>query len=318
MNIKHIKLSWVLCLALLGTPYVGLKAQQSGCVTPMMILVPEQTDPLGPTAQAELEAKLRQAVTRYGIEGGAKFANFCIVANIIEGQKEVIAGKRPLVTLTFDLEIFVGNNYTGEKFAATSIRLNGSGNNENKAYTAALRSINANNNALQSFLRDAKKKVDEYYATQIPVIISQAKAFALRHEYEEALCLLASVPTCAGAYGDVEDTMVEVFQQFVDYDCAMKVSKARAIWNAGQNREAAELAGAYLAAIDPSAACWGDALVLANQIHDRIGDDWEFYKEMQRAEVDLEKARIEAMRAIGVAYGQNQKANTISEHWIVR
>lgn len=291
---------------------------QNDCIIPMMVFVPEQAEEIPATAHNTLESKLRQMVTQNGMEGGAKFSNFCVVANTTEGSKEILSGTRPLVTLTVDLELFVGNNYTGEKFASTSVTINGAGRNEAKAYSAAFSSVGSNNAQIQKFLKDAKRKVNEYYETQVPNIIAQAKGFAIRREYEEALCLLTSVPTCCSKYNLVEKCMLDIYQEYVDFDCAVKVNKARAIWNASQDKEGAALAGAYLASIDPASSCWDDALALAEQIRKRVGDDWEFAKELQRDAVALEKARIEAIRAIGVAYGENQKALTVRENWLVR
>ena len=132
---------------------------QDDCIIPMMVLVPEQVDTLAPMAQNKLESKLRQIVTQNGMDGGAGFANFSIIANLVEDSKEVLSGLRPLVTITTDLELFVGNNYTGEKFASTAITLNGAGRNESKAYTAAFGTINTANQQIQRFLKDAKKKI---------------------------------------------------------------------------------------------------------------------------------------------------------------
>lgn len=300
-----------LCVSLLA------KAQND-CVIPMMVFVPQQVDSLTPMAQNKLETKMRQMVTMSGMEGGASFSNFCIVANLIEGSKEVTSGLHPLVAVTSDLELYVGNNYTGEKFASTSITLNGAGRNESKAYTSAFGNINTGNPQIQKFMKDAKQKVVQYYETQVPKIISQARGFAIRREYEEALCLLTSVPVCCSKYADVEQCMFEIYQQYVDYDCTVKVSKARAVWNASQDKEGAALAGAYLASIDPASSCWDDALALAETIRERIGDNWEFSKELMRDSVTLEKAKIDAIKAIGVAFGQNQKAQTVRENWIVR
>lgn len=307
----------IFSLAMLLACHISAFAQNN-CVIPMMVFVPEQAEEIPATAQNTLESKLRQMVTQNGMEGGAKFSNFCIVANTTEESKEVLSGTRPLVTLTVNLELFVGNNYTGEKFASTSVTINGAGRNEAKAYSAAFTSVGSNNAQIQKFLKDAKRKVNEYYETQVPYIITQAKGFAIRREYEEALCLLTSVPTCCSKYKMVEKCMLEIYQEYVDFDCTVKVNKARAIWNASQNQEGAFLAGAYLVSIDPASSCWDDALALAEQIRKRIGDDWEFTKEIQRDVVELEKARIEAIRAIGVAYGQNQKALTVRENWFVR
>ena len=291
---------------------------QSDCVIPMMVLVPQQVDSLAPMAQSKLESLLRQIVTQNGMDGGAQFANFSIVANLVEGSMEVTSGLRPLVTLTSELELYVGNNYTGDKFASTSIVISGAGKNKSKAYSAAFGGINKNNKQIQKFLKDAKRKINEYYDTQIPAILSQARSFSIRCEFEEALCLLTSVPTCCNRYPEVEHCMLEIYQQYVDYDCVVKVNKARAIWYANQDKESAALAGAYLASVHPDSSCREDVLDLIESIRTRIGDDWEFSKELMRNSVILEEAKIEAIRAIGVAFGQNQKALTIRENWFVR
>ena len=89
------KMIWMLVWMLAG----GLAAKaQSDCVIPMMVLVPDQVEELAPIAENKLESKLRQVVTKNGMDGGARFSNFCIVANMVEGDKEVTSGVRPLVT----------------------------------------------------------------------------------------------------------------------------------------------------------------------------------------------------------------------------
>lgn len=291
---------------------------QNNCQIPLMVFVPEQTTEIPIVAQQTLETRLRQIVTQNGMEGGARFANFCIVAHTSEGSKEVISGTRPLITLTIELELYIGNNYTGEKFASTSVILKGAGRNEAKAYSTAFASLNANNPEIQKYLKEAKNKINRYYETQLQNILTQANGYANRHEFEEALCLLTSVPSCCNGYDKVEQCMLNVFQSYIDFDCATKVNKARTVWMASQDKEGATLAGAYLAAIDPSSSCWDDALAVEEQIRKRMGDDWEFAKELQRDAVKLEQSRIDAIKAIGVAYGENQKAVTIRENWLVR
>ena len=291
---------------------------QEDCAIPLMVFVPEQSEAIPFTAQSTLETRMRQMITLGGMEGGSDFAYFSLVANTIESSKEVLSGIRPLVTINVELELFVGNNFTGEKFTSTSIMLKGAGRNEAQAYNAAFQSINSQNKDVQQFLSMAKKKIKQYYDTQATAIVNQARAYAVRQEYEDALCLLASIPTCSARYGEVEKAILDIFQNYVDYDCAVKVQKARTIWAATQNPAGAAQAGAYLAAVNPASSCYGDAIALVDAIRLRVGDDWEFSKELQRDAVMLEKARIEAARAIGVAYGNNQKAMTISEHWMVR
>lgn len=289
------------------------------CEIPLMtqVLDPQNFD-IPMSSLNVLESRLSQALTMDGVVGGAPYSQFCVVAQVNPIQSEAISGLQKTYMVAFNLDLFVGSIATGEKFLSSSIRLKGAGTSTDRAYTTAFNSINVNNKQFQDFVKKAKQKIIAYYDSQLNSIISRAKALCVTQDYEEALCLLSSVPTCCNGYNQVETLLASTFQSFVNYDCAVKVNKARAIWNATQNERGAMLAGAYLAAINPSSACNSDALILAEQIRSRVGDDWEFYKELKRESVNIEKARIEAARAIGVAYGENQKANTIRENWMVR
>lgn len=309
---KRIIFSILLCAGL------SKVCAQADCVIPMTVLVPEQNTELSSNAKTTLESKIRQLVTQNGMEGGVKFSNFSIVACVTENNKEILSGLRPLTALSLNLELFVGNNFTGEKFASATIALSGSGSTPQKAYSNAFAKINSTNRELVSFLTNAKKKVLAYYESHLPNIIRQADSYSVKREYEEALCLLSSVPACCNNYNDIEKAMLNIWQKYVNYDCAIKLAKARAVWNAGQDKESALLAGAYLSTIDPASSCYGEVKALSDDIYKLIGDEWDFYKELIRGEVALEQSRIDAMRAIGVAYGQNQKTKNISEHWIVK
>ena len=56
----------------------------------------------------------------------------------------------------------------------------------------------------------------------------------------------------------------------------------------------------------PDASCYGDAMALYKEIKGKVLDDWKFEMKKYQDGVDLEKARINAMRDIGVAYGSHQ------------
>ena len=311
---KKIVLTW----ALLALSTLGIRAQEQ-CEFPLMIIIPDQTIELSPMAQTQLTSKIRQAVTLNGMAGGANYSNFCIKANLVEISKQATSGLRPLLTVTTSLELVVENTRSGEKFSSTAVNLSGAGKNDKMAYMAAVSSLNPQNTALQSFMTSAKKKILAYYEGQTNNIIRQAKTLSTQQDFEQALYLLTSIPTCISKYDAVEAAIQSTFQAFVDQDCTAKINKARHAWNASQDREGAKIAGAYLAAINPAAQCYDDAMELADEIRQRIGEEWEwakdlkeFGKEMARSQVELEKMRIEAARAIGEAYAENQQPTNIT------
>ena len=270
-----------------------------------------------PEASAEaLHAKLSQAITVDGVEAG-RFSQFALVAQIDEVQEEVIPGVRQQYLKVISLNLSVCNAETGDKFATKSLTLKGAGTSADRAFNAAFSKLQEED-AIASLVGSAKDKIIAYYNAQIGNILSRSKSCCMKKQYEEALCLLAAVPTCCQDYGSVQKELAAVFQQYVDYDCSEKVLRARAIWAASQTRDSAIMAGAYLSAVSPAASCVDEVVVLMAQIQDRMGDDWQLEKELVRGSLSLEAARIEAARAIGVAYGQNQKAQTYNEHLIVR
>ena len=314
---KKIVLTWVL----LALSALGIRAQGQ-CEFPLTIVIPDQTVELSPMAQSQLISKIRQAVTLNGMTGGTRYSNFCIVANLVETSKNMTSGLRPLVTVTTGLELSVSNTRTGDSFGSTYINLSGAGQNAKLAYMASVSSLNPQNTALQSFLKATKKKIMSYYDGQTNNIIRQAKTLSSKQDFEQAMYLLSSIPTCINNYDAVEAAILSTFQTFVNQDCTSKINKARQAWNASQDREGAKIAGAYLAAINPGAQCYDDAMELADEIRERIGEEWEwakdlkdFGKEMARSQVELEKMRIEAARAIGEAYAENQPDVTINQNY---
>ena len=315
---KKIVLTWVL----LALSALGIRAQGQ-CEFPLTIVIPDQTVELSPMAQSQLISKIRQAVTLNGMTGGTRYSNFCIVANLVETSKNMTSGLRPLVTVTTGLELSVSNTRTGDSFGSTYINLSGAGQNAKLAYMASVSSLNPQNTALQSFLKATKKKIMSYYDGQTNNIIRQAKTLSSKQDFEQAMYLLSSIPTCINNYDAVEAAILSTFQTYLTQDCTAKINKARQAWNASQDREGAKIAGAYLATINPAAQCNDEATELADEIHERIGEEWEwakdlkeFGKEMARSQVELEKMRIEAVRAIGEAYAENQQPEVLIQQHI--
>ena len=315
---KKMVLTW----ALLALSTLGIRAQ-SQCEFPLTIVIPDQAVELSPMAVTQLTSKIRQAVTLNGMTGGTRYSNFCIVANLVETSKHMTGGLRPLVAVTTGLELSISNTRSGDSFGSTYVNLSGAGQNDKLAYMASISSLNPQNTALQSFLKATKKKIVAYYENQTNNIIRQAKSLSTKQDFEQAMYLLTTIPTCISNYDAVEDAILSTFQTFVDQDCTSKINKARQAWNASQDRDGAKIAGAYLAAINPTAQCFDEAEELADEIKERIGEEWEwakdlkeFGKEMARSQVELEKMRIEAARAIGEAYAENQPDITINQNYI--
>jgi len=95
------------------------------------------------------------------------------------------------------------------------------------------------------------------------------------------------------------------------------LARARAVWAAGQGQVEALEAGNILAAIDPEAACYDEAVGLANEIKKQVHKDLDFEMREKHADaVELEELRIKAVHDIGVAYGRGQQPQTTNLTWL--
>ena len=285
---------------------------------PMTLYVYDGSGDIPEYSLNRLQLKLQELIAAEGINGDANYATFALCAAPAIVSKNVITGVRPTVAMSVEVYLFIGNNLTEEKMASTIITLNGAGTNENQAISSALGSLSRSDSRFSSFMKNGKNKIIRYYDSQAPQLILQARNYATQRQYDRALWLLSSIPTFCSSYDSVQSAMLDIWKSYVDYTGEQNLAKARSIWISTQNREGAARAAEYLSQIYPDAACYGSALALADSIQDRIGDEWNFMKIMYRDGVDLEFAKIEAARAVGIAYGDHQQPITYNEHWFVR
>lgn len=177
--------------------------------------------------------------------------------------------------------------------------------------------------SLKSFIQDANAKIINYYNEQGDNIIKQAQLLAKAKKYDEALFQLALIPNvCEVPYQKALIAADAIYQKYIDDLAQKNLAKARAIWNAGQNAEAAAEAGQYLAEILPDASCYAQAEALAKEIGARVSSDIDYARNLLATELEreykTEGARVKAWRDVGVAFGNNQQATTYSPNWIVR
>ena len=89
------------------------------------------------------------------------------------------------------------------------------------------------------------------------------------------------------------------------------LTRARALWAAGQDQNTAYEVCSLLAQIDPDAACYADAAKLMTEVKRQVRSDIDFeMRQKYNDQVKIERERIAAIRAIGVAYGKGQQPTT--------
>ena len=215
-----------------------------------------------------------------------------------------------------EMNLYIVDAYAKTIFSSTSFTVKGLGETENKCYLNAITRMPLQTPQIAKFVQEGKEKIIAYYDHEGEQLIKKAKFFAKQKKYDEALYWVALIPQQSKHYDAALATGLEIYQQYLDNECNINLAAARSEWAAQQNAVGAAAAGEYLAKILPDAGCYGDAMALYKEIKGKVLDDWKFEMKIYQDGVDLEKQRIEAARAIGVAYGEHQPNKEVNIDFI--
>ena len=275
-------------------------------------------------AKNQLEIKLKQIASKYGMAGTAANPRFILTASVSITTKDIVAGPPQMIAQNMDITLFVGDAIENKVYANISITSKGVGTNENKAFIDAIKQINIQSKDLKAFLEDAKTKIVSYYATQCDFIINKAEALKGQEAYDEALYNLALVPDiCKECYFKCLNEMSIVYDLKINSEGKKLLDKAITTWAANPNQEGANEATEFIKQINPKAKCIPDASKLLKSINsklivdekERLRKEEEYEKRQQIIDAEnakqqaiLEKERINAYRQIAVEYAKNQPA----------
>ncbi|GAA4972698.1 hypothetical protein [Algibacter aquimarinus] len=271
--------------------------------------IPLQMESIPQSAKKMLENKLNQIITSKGIGSDSYNSRFIITPNIIVLTKDVVPSAPPKVALNLEVTFYIGDGIEGTLFTSETVSAKGVGTNENKAYIAAIRQLKPKSPILQSFVKNGKKRVIEYYNNNCGLVLKKVDALSAQNKYEEALAALAAVPETSSCFNKIKNKISPIYIKAINVGCKRKLNEASSIWAANQDLNAANEAGAILATIEPQASCFSEVKALYQNISERIkakellDRDWQY----KLRELDVEISSIQAARDVGVAYGLNQQ-----------
>lgn len=273
-------------------------------------------------AKSQLEIKLKQIATNYGMAGSVANPRFIITANISITTKDIVAGPPQKIAQNMDITIFIGDAIENKIFANIVISISGVGTNENKAFIDAIKQINTKNKKIETFLEEAKTKIVAYYSTQCDFINQKAIALKQQEKYSEAIYTLAQIPeVCKECYFKALNEMAVIYDLKINADGKARLSEAKAIWSANPNNEGAQKAINLIMQIKPQAKCYTEASALLTTMNTKIIADekerlrkqeeydkrqQEINAENNKQQAEIEKQRINAYREVAVEYAKNQ------------
>ena len=250
--------------------------------------------------------KMNKLVSKDGLS--SNYSRFIMWPRVDELSLEPTSTVPVMYVAELDVTFYIGDNITQTIYGQVNFTVEGVDRKSEKAKYKALKNIKSTNSECVGLLKQAKEKIIEFYNSNCDFIIKEAHTLAKANKHDAAIYKLTSVPNvCKECYDQCMDAVGPIYQQKIDRDCQMKLSKAEGIWNASQDMRAAKEAGYILSTIEPGAACFKKAFSLSKKIEKKVSEidkrEWEYILTDQSQESE----RIQAIRDIGVAYGENQE-----------
>lgn len=271
------------------------------------------------SADKVLETKLKNLISAAGFASSAN-TRFILTAHVTTLTEDVTATAPPQYAYTLSFNLYFGDGVSGNLYSSADFETKGVGTSKEKAYQMALKALNPRNPEFKKMIVDGEQKVIEYYNANGNAIIQEAQTLANNQQYDDALWVLDEIPSvCTDLYQRANELKMSFYQKLIAEEGAKALAEARAAWNAGQDREAANRAGAILATINPQSPAYSEAVALSNQIAARVKAlderEWNYKLQEQKNAADIQKAQIKAIRDIGVAKAQNQPKTIYKVYW---
>lgn len=272
--------------------------------------IPYEMAEVPASARQILETKLGQMITKNGISDVSYNSRFIITPNVSVMSKDVVGTAPPKIVLNLDITLYIGDGVNGTLYTSKSFNVKGVGSNETKAYIAAIKNMRTNGDGVQTFVSEGKQKIIDFFNNNCELIQKEANTLANQNRFEEALGLLVNVPVNSTCYDKVGNSLKSMYKKTIDRDCQLQLAQATAIWNANQDMDAANEAGAILANIEPTSSCYSSVRSLFSKIESRVKTlsdrPWEYKLKVLDANIAVAKGAQNVL----MAYAKNQP-NTV-------
>ncbi len=311
MNIRHILLWSLAALSASGI----VRAQD--CELDICVVAPDAAKSGISEGTAETVAKrLARALTASGTAADENYGQLYLSASFSHLYTETLPGPPMQDIVRTQMTVFVADIFGHKVFDSETFELRGVGSGEQRAFINALSPLNGRNRQLEAFVARAKAKTVDYFDRNYRSLLEKARSAASMRDYEQALYFTTLIPTCSKGYAEASKATQTYYKAYIDYIGTQLLTKAKAEFAASPNSEGAYRAYALLGQIDPESSAYKAAMKFAEEVKARsmAEYDFEFHRPYEDA-IALERARIDAAKAIGVAYGRGQKNQTTNILW---
>lgn len=296
---------------------IGQSSSDIGKIA-LSVIKPDNIDGLDDSQLSKLETKIFHIVSTNGLAASGYNNNFVIYPKFAIYESNVVEGGMQKITVvSCELSLFIKQVDNNTMFSTISKSIKGSGNDINSAISNSISKIPVNNHQFSEFIQTGKDKIVAYYDSKCQDIISQSENLVKMQDYEQAIGLLMTVPEEVGCYNNVQNKSIEAYKAYQLQHCYEQLQRAKT--QLSSNNYIATLN--ILSRIDPSTPCFEETEKIAKQASMKVDledkKQWDLKMKIYNDNVEMDKQRIEAIKAISVTYYKT-RPSTVSYSYLLR
>jgi len=187
---------------------------------------------IGESNATALRNKISKIITRSGMTDAPGL--FALVPAIdLSDEGTVDTGMSKIRVLTADVTLSVKNTVDNTVFASQTVTVKVNGRNDMTCMQALVNKLNVSDARFAKMLHDVRQRIADYYARQMPQLLTRVHSMVARGEYEDAMAALAVVPQNVTEYRTAEELKVQIYEKLLADEVDEAVSEAEILVRQG-------------------------------------------------------------------------------------
>ena len=257
-------------------------------------------DEITSEASKHLTNKMKNLILAHGISDEDDNNRFVITSKILVTTKDIVPSTPQRISEKIEFTFMIGDVIENKVFESVSISTVGVDINETKAMINAIKKINIKNSQFESFISNAKKKIESYYTERCNQILTQARQSAANRDFDSAIYQLMQVPSICDCAEECQNLEIELYQQRIDLNAEQLLNQAQSIWASSPTIDGASRAAEIIKQIPSGSSSQPKVELLISDIESKLKEDqrkeWAFKIQKYKDNIAREK-REYALRA---------------------
>ena len=257
-------------------------------------------DEITSEASKHLTNKMKNLILAHGISDEDDNNRFVITSKILVTTKDIVPSTPQRISEKIEFTFMIGDVIENKVFESVSISTVGVDINETKAMISAIKKINIKNSQFESFISNAKKKIESYYTERCNQILTQARQSAANRDFDSAIYQLMQVPSICDCAEECQNLEIELYQQRIDLNAEQLLNQAQSIWASSPTIDGASRAAEIIKQIPSGSSSQPKVELLISDIESKLKEyqrkEWAFKIQKYKDNIAREK-REYALRA---------------------